>query len=126
MRRVLGVLLMVDGLAAALWFTTLLASLSGREALSVAVIVARAGAGALAVIGGWLITQRRPPGEQLAIAAAVATSALVTIGAIWRLLPTNLDPSFRMPVVGVYWGVTLVIVVFGVRAQRRMRDGVHE
>ena len=117
---------MVDGLAAALWFTTLLASLSGRDTLSVVVIVARAGVGALAVIGGWLLTQRRPPGEQLAVVASVATAAIVTLGTIWRLLPTNLDPSFRMPMVWVYWGVTLVIVVFGARDQRRMRDGVHE
>ena len=109
MRRVIGVALMVDGLATALWFTTLLGSLGTREPLSVAAILARVGVGALCVIAGWLVTQRRPPGNALAPVAAAATAFVVTAGTVWRLIPTNLDPSWRLPVAGAYWCAVLVI-----------------
>lgn len=123
MRRVVGVALMVDGLTAALWFTTLLSSLGTRDPASVAAIVARVVVGAMAVIGGWLFVQRRPPGGVLAVTAAVATAALVTVGTVWRLLPTNLDPSLRVPVATAYWVAALVVAVVATRAQRRMPDG---
>jgi hypothetical protein len=114
---------MVDGLTAALWFTTLLSSLGTRDPASVAAIVARVVVGAMAVIGGWLFVQRRPPGGVLAVTAAVATAALVTVGTVWRLLPTNLDPSLRVPVATAYWVAALVVAVVATRAQRRMPDG---
>lgn len=111
MRRVIGVALMVDGLATALWFTTLLSSLGTREPISVAAILARLGVGALCVIAGWLVTQRRPPGDALAPIAAAATALLVTAGTVWRLIPTNLDPTWRLPVAGLYWCAAAVIAL---------------
>lgn len=123
MRRVIGVALMVDGLAAALWFTTLLGSLGTREPLSVAAIVARLGVGALCVIAGWLVTQRRPPGDALAPIAAAATALLVTAGTVWRLLPTNLDPAWRLPVAGLYWCAAVVIVLVLISCDDRNRAG---
>jgi hypothetical protein len=109
MRRVIGVALMVDGLATALWFTTVLSSLGTREPLSVAVIVARVAVGMVSVIAGWLVTQRRPPGDVLAPIAAAVTALLVTAGTVWRLIPTNVDPTWRLPMAGLYWGAALVI-----------------
>jgi len=111
MRRVIGVVLMVDGLNTALWFTTLLSSLAVRDPLSVAAIVARLVSGVLCVIAGWLVTQRRSPGDGLAVSAGLATAILVSVGTIWRLLPTNLDPGLRLPVAVAYWLVALVIAV---------------
>ncbi len=102
---------MVDGLATALWFTTLLSSLAVRDSLSVAAIVARLVAGVLSVIAGWLVTQRRPPGDGLAVAAGLTTAALVSAGMVWRLLPSNLDPGLRLPVAVAYWLVALMIAV---------------
>jgi uncharacterized membrane protein len=102
---------MVDGLATALWFTTLLSSLAVRDPLSVAAIVARLLTGVLCVIAGWLVTQRRPPGDGLAVAAGLATATLVTVGMVWRLLPSNLDPGLRLPVAVAYWLVAVVIAV---------------
>lgn len=118
MRRLIGVALMVDGLATALWFTTLLSSLGTREPFSVAAILARVGVGALCVIAGWLVTQRRPPGDTLAPMAAAATALVVTAGTIWRLIPTNLDPAFRLPVAGLYWVAALVIGLVLTRKSR--------
>jgi drug/metabolite transporter (DMT)-like permease len=102
---------MVDGLATALWFTTLLSSLAVRDPLSVAAIVARLLAGVVCVIAGWLVTQRRAPGDGLAVAASLATAALVSAGTFWRLLPSNLDPGLRLPAAVGYWVVALVIAV---------------
>lgn len=123
MRRVIGVALMVDGLATALWFTTLLGSLGTREPLSVAAILARLGVGAVCVIAGWLVTQRRPPGDGLAPVAAAATALVVTAGTVWRLIPTNLDPSFRLPVAGLYWGAAVVIALVLISCNDRNRAG---
>jgi hypothetical protein len=111
MRRLIGVVLMVDGLATALWFTTLLSSLAVRESLSVMAITLRLVLGVLCVIGGWLVTQRRPPGNALASGAALATAALVSAGTVWPLLPSNLDPGLRVPVAAAYWAAALVIAV---------------
>lgn len=109
---------MVDGLATALWFTTLLSSLGTREPSSVAAILARVAVGALCVIAGWLVTQRRPPGDALAPLAAAATALVVTAGMVWRLLPNNLDPSFRVPVAALYW---IAAVVIGLVLTRKSR-----
>lgn len=123
MRRVIGVALMVDGLATALWFTTLLGSLGTRDPLSVAMILARVFAGALCLIAGWLVTQRRPPGDALAIVAAALTALFVTAGIVWRLIPTNLDPTWRLPVAGLYWCAAAVIALVLISSHDRTRAG---
>jgi len=97
-----GVVLMVDGLWATWSLLELASSLPYRDAVTVLVVVARAGAGMLAVVAGWLVTQRRPPGEPMAAIVAVLTAGVVAVGMWGRWLPTNLDPSFRTPVVVLY------------------------
>lgn len=119
MRRVVGVTLMVDGVLAIYGFTLLLASLGSRDEASVAVIVARALAAGLTTIGGWLVTQRRPPGDALAVAGAVATAVVVTTGMVGGLLPTNLSPDFRLPVSLAYCGAAVAVIAF-VRWGKRM------
>lgn len=123
MRRVIGVALMVDGLATALWFTTLLSSLGTRDPLSITLILARVVAAAICVIAGWLVTQRRPPGDTLAIVGAAMTALLVTAGTLWRLIPTNLDPTWRLPVAGLYWCAAAVIALVLISSHDRTRTG---
>ncbi len=112
MRRVVGVALMVDGLFAIYGFTLLLASLGSRDDASVALIVARAIAAGLEVIAGWLVTQRRAPGDALAVVAAVVTAVVVLIGMVGGLLPTNLSPDIRLPVALAYCGAALGVMAF--------------
>lgn len=112
MRRVVGVALMVDGLFGVYGFTMLLASLGSRDDASVAVIVARVMAAALATIAGWLVTQHRAPGDVLAVVAAVATAVTVTVGMVGGLLPTNLSPDVRLPVALSYCGAALGVIAF--------------
>jgi hypothetical protein len=118
MRRMVGVVLMVDGLWATWSLLELAASLSYRDAATVLVVVARAGMGILAVIAGWLVTQRRPPGEPMAAIVAVLTAGVVAVGLWGRWLPTNLDPSFRTPVVTLYMIGAAGIVYWARRVNR--------
>lgn len=93
---------MVDGLWATWSVLDLVGSLAWRDSISVAVIAARAIVGVLAVIAGWLVTQRRPPGELMAAVVAVVTAGVMAVGVWGRWLPTNLDPSLRTPAVMLY------------------------
>lgn len=97
-RRFIGVWLMVDGAVTALWFTSLADSMGGRDAVSVAATLARVIVAAMSVTAGWLISQRRPAGVPLAIAALLLITLLTLISAGTGVLPSNLDPAFRWPV----------------------------
>jgi hypothetical protein len=97
-RRLIGVWLMVDGAATSMWFTGLVDSLNGRDAVSVAATVARVIVAALSLVAGWLISQRRPPGEALGILALAFITIFAVIDAGTGVLPSNLDPTFRWPV----------------------------
>lgn len=94
-RRLIGVWLMADGAWTGLWFSGLADSLGGRDAASVIAIVARLLLAALSVTAGWLISQRRPAGAPLGIAALVFLALFNLIDAGTGVLPSNLDPSFR-------------------------------
>lgn len=112
MRRVIGVALMVDGLWAVWSMTDLVASFAWREGGSIALITLRALVGMVAVVSGWLVTQRRPPGDALAAWAAVGTAGVVATGLLGRMLPTDLAPSLKTPVVVAYVTAAVVIVLW--------------
>ena len=94
-RRLIGVWLMADGMWTGLWFSSLADSFGGRDAASVIAIVARLMLATLSVTAGWLISQRRPAGAPLGIAAVVFLALFNLIDAGTGVLPSNLDPSFR-------------------------------
>ena len=92
--RLIGVWLMVDGAVAGMWFSGLAGSLGGRDLASVGAMVARMLVAALSLVAGWLITQRRPPGVPLGI-AALALIGLFGFLSLTGVLPSNLDPTLR-------------------------------
>ena len=94
-RRLIGVWLMADGVMTGMWFSGLADSLGGRDAVSVIMMVARVMVAALSVVAGWLVTQRRPQGAALGVAALVLMAAIGLFSAWTGVLPSNLDPSFR-------------------------------
>ena len=96
-RRVIGVWLMADGIWTGLWFAGLVDSLAGRDPLSVVSIGGRLMAATLSVAAGWFISQQRPAGGPLGIAAALLIALFSLLGAGTGVLPSNLDPSFRWP-----------------------------
>lgn len=88
---------MVDGALTGLWFAGLADSMGGRDAVSVFATVARVLVAAMSVSAGWLISQRRPAGAPLGIAALLLITLLTLVSAGTGVLPSNLDPSFRWP-----------------------------
>ena len=96
-RRLIGVWLMADGVWTGLWFAGLIDSLGGRDATSVLAIAGRLMAATLSVAAGWLISQRRPAGVPLGIAAVLQIAGFALLSAGTGVLPSNQDPSFRWP-----------------------------
>jgi len=94
-RRAISVWLMVDGVMTGWWFSQLADSLGGRDLLSVVTLIVRLLAGALSVTAGWLISQRRPAGPPLGIAALLSIGAIGLFGTWTGALPSNLAPSLR-------------------------------
>ena len=120
-RRLIGVWLMADGIWTGLWFAGLLDSLGGRDATSVFAIAGRMMAATLSVAAGWLISQRRPAGAPLGIAALLLIALFSLIGAGTRVLPSNLDPSFRWPVAWLQAaGAVVAILLLRRHAREKM------
>ena len=88
---------MADGIWTGLWFAGLADSMGGRDAISVTATVARLVVAALSVSAGWFMSQRRPAGVPLGIAALFLIALFSVIDASTAVLPSNLDPSFRWP-----------------------------
>jgi hypothetical protein len=115
--RVLALLLIAEGVWTLVWFTQLLSSLSWRDKTSVAAILARGLAGAMQLTTGWGLASRRPSSPALAKWVLLVSAVLLTIETGWRLTPTDLDPTWRWPLIAVYWLYALVAAWF---LQRRV------
>lgn len=111
-RRLIGVWLMVDGVMTAMWFSQLVDSFGGRDVVSVAAMVARVIVAALSVVAGWLITQRRPQGTPLGVAALLSMTVLSLFGVWTGALPSNLDPSLRWPTALMQAAIAAIAVLF--------------
>ena len=117
--RLIGVWLMADGLWTAIWFTAYVNSLSGRDMVSVTAMIGRSIVGAISIVAGWSVSQRRP--APLGIAAALLVGAFGVLEAATRVLPTNLDPAFRWPVAWLQvLAAILAIVVLRREGRERM------
>jgi hypothetical protein len=114
--RILGLLLIAEGVWTLVWLTQLLSSLGWRDKSSVAVILARGVVGAVQLTTGWGLASRRPPALALARWVLAASAVLLTIEVGWRLTPTDLDPTYRWPFVVAYWIYALVAILFVRRA----------
>ncbi len=101
--RLLAFLLIAEGVYTLFWLVQLLPSLGWRYALSVALIAARGVVGAMQLSTGWGLSSRRLSALSIAPWVLAASAALLTIELGGQLTPTNLDPTFRWPVVGAYW-----------------------
>lgn len=120
-RRLIGTWLMADGIWTALWFTGLVDSLGGRDAISVTAIMARLIVAALSVVSGLFVSQRTPAGEPLGITSLLLIAAFGVIDAGTGVLPSNLDPSFRWPAAWLQIaGATAAILLLRHHARERM------
>lgn len=118
--RLVGVWLMADGVWTGLWFSTLADSVGGRDAVSVTAMVARLIVAALSVVAGWLISQQRPGGTPLGIAALLLIALFSLIDAGTGALPSNLDPSFRWPAAWLQVTAAIVAILLLRRAREKI------
>ena len=114
--RILGLLLTAEGAWTLVWLTQLLSSLGWRDRLSVALILTRGVVGAMQLTTGWGLASRRPSALALARWVLAASAVLLTIETYSRLTPTDLDPTYRWPLVVAYWVYALVAILFVRRA----------
>lgn len=99
LRPVLAVLLLAEGLLTGVWLAGLLPQLAAQDLLPFLLVLARGLSGVFQAAGGWLLLQRAPPAVPLAQVGVVSAAAISLCGIGFRLMPTNLDPSFRWPIV---------------------------
>ena len=121
-RYVLGPLLMIEALVTSVWIARHLSGLMARDAVTIAIVVARGLVGALALVSGMWLIDRRPIGAATARVALVASAVLTTLELGWRLAPSNLDPAWRWPVVAGSWIYAAVwLIVLGRSTVRETR-----
>lgn len=124
MRRLIGVGLMVDGLWTLLWFSGLLTGLGWRSPWSLGIILGRVAAAVIATAGGWLVSQRRAPGEAMAVVALILTTLVEGLAAVAGGLPINYDPVWRWPIVATYGGAAVAVGWWAWRVRRSDRDDI--
>jgi hypothetical protein len=116
MLRVVALLLIAEGVWTLMWLTQLLSSLGWRDKSSVALILARGVVGAMQLTTGWGLAGKRPSALALARWVLLVSAVLFTVEIGWRLTPTDLDPTYRWPLVVAYWVYALVAFLFVRRA----------
>jgi multisubunit Na+/H+ antiporter MnhB subunit len=109
----------LEALYSAFWIARLLPSLAVRDSLTVLLVSIRGTVSAVELIAAWALLRRSPGGPLLAGAALGASAVLTVLETGWRLVPTNLDPTWRWGIVGAY----AVYAVLGIWALRSASSG---
>lgn len=117
--RLLAFLLIAEGVSTLFWLVMLLPSLGWRDRSSVAVIIVRGVIGALQLVSGWGLASRSASAPTLARWALGLSAALLALEIGFRLSPSNLDPTYRWPLVWAYASYAFVAIVI----LRRKGDG---
>ena len=118
MLKVLAACLVIEGVLTVAWFTGLLSTLYVYDARTLALIAARGFVGSLQVTSAWLLIGDRLPARTFAI-WALALSAILRVAELGaRLSPSNLDPTFRWPVVILYTVYAMVMIWLLTRGRR--------
>jgi len=112
--RLLAFLLIAEGVSTLFWLVMLLPSLGWRDRASVAVIVLRGLIGALQLVSGWGLASRTASAPALARFALGISAALLVIEIGFRVSPSNLDPTYRWPLVLAY-AVYALVAIFVLR-----------
>ena len=120
--RILGFLLIGEGIWTLVWLTQLLSSLGWRDTLSVALILIRGATGAAELTIGTALSSRRPSAISLVRWVLPISAVLLTIELGANMTPTNLDPTYRWPVVIAYWLYASAAVWLVRHQARRVTD----
>jgi hypothetical protein len=107
--RLAAFLLVIDALLTGVWLANLLPVLAAYDLLVFALLIARGFTAAALFTGGWLLLGDRPAAAAIARGALLVSAMLLTIEIGFRLAPSNLDPTFRWPLVVLYWLYALAV-----------------
>ena len=102
MRAVISGLLILEAVQSALWIAALLPSLGVRDRTTVALVCLRAVVSGIQMVGGLLLRLGRMSAPALARSALTASAVLVPFETGFRLVPSNLDPTYRWWLVTAY------------------------
>ncbi len=110
---VLGVLLIVDGATGGLAAANLAASLTERGVGFGTLLFVHVAVCGLCVTAGGLLLGRRPAALALARLALPTSAVMTTLETGFALVPSNLFPSYRWPIVAIAWiyAIGWVIVI---------------
>ena len=103
MRRLLGLILIGEGVLAGLSTLRSIRDLPGYDAIAITLIVAGAAVGALQLTSGVLLVERKLPGPALGRLALLLSAALTTLVVGFRLAPSDIYYWIRWEFVGGYW-----------------------
>jgi hypothetical protein len=78
-------------------------SLAAHDARAVFVIIARGFVGAVQLASGTFLLVNRPSAPALAQLALALSAVVVALEVGFGFAPTSLDPTYRWPIVLVYW-----------------------
>jgi hypothetical protein len=106
-RVLLPFLMMLEGISTAFRFARFVDILVIYPPLVVALLIARAGVGALLFASGWMLRQRRLAAPSLGQWSLIVSAALATLEVGFSLAPTSIFPSYRWPAVALYWAYAL-------------------
>jgi hypothetical protein len=102
-------LLIIDALLTGVWLANQLPMIAAHDPLVIVLLLARSLTAAALFMGGWLLLGDRPAAAPIARSALLVSAALITVEIGFRQTPSNLDPTFRWPVVVLYWLYALAI-----------------
>lgn len=102
-RAVIYGLLMLEAVNSAFWIERLLPSLAVRDRTTIVLVCLRALVSGLQGVGGLLLRANRMSGPAMARGALWGSAALIPFEVGARLVPGNLDPTYRWWVVVAYW-----------------------
>jgi hypothetical protein len=105
-------LLVVEGLTTGWWLARILPSLQGYDRAALILVAARAVIGGMQLAGGFFLVSRRLAAATLARVALLASAMLTTFEIGARMAPTDLDPTFRWPLVIAYWIYALAAAIY--------------
>lgn len=101
--RLLGLILIGEGVLAGLSALRSIPDLPGYDAVAITLILASAAVGALQLTSGVQLVQRRPPGPALGRIALLLSAALTTLVVGYRLAPSDIYYWIRWEFVAGYW-----------------------
>jgi predicted membrane channel-forming protein YqfA (hemolysin III family) len=94
-RATISGLLILEAAQSALWIARLLPSLGVRDRTTVALVCLRAAISGMQMVSGVLLRIGRLSAPAVARSALLASASLMPFEMGWRLVPTNLDPTYR-------------------------------